>query len=107
MFLLKPPPAPAPLEFKIFIPELSPARKITITLDSAIIHEQSFPTSGPYTVTTKPVSGSAVTLTFDKTFSVAWRSPGSRCDPQRRRLPIGAKPVCLSGKFFPLAPGPR
>jgi hypothetical protein len=70
VILLKPPAAPAPLEIKIFIPETAPARKITIALDNTVIHEQSFSASGTYTVATKPVTGSTLTLIFDKTFSV-------------------------------------
>ena len=46
------------------------ARKITVILDNTVIHEQSFPAPGPYTIKTKPVSGSALTITVDKTFSV-------------------------------------
>ena len=70
MLLLKPPPKPAPLELKIYIPDTAPARRITVMLDNTLIHEQTLPAPGPYTITTKPVTGSAVTLTVDKTFSV-------------------------------------
>jgi hypothetical protein len=70
MLLLKPPPAPAPVQLKIFIPDPAPARKITVTVDNNVIHEQTFPGPGAYTVETKPISGSAITLSFDKTFSV-------------------------------------
>ena len=70
MLLLKPPPAPAPVQLKIFIPDPAPARKITVAIDNNVIHEQTFPGPGAYTVETKPISGSAVTLSFDKTFSV-------------------------------------
>jgi hypothetical protein len=69
MLLLKPPPAPAPLQFKIFIPDPAPARKITISLDNKVIHEQILPGPGAYTIDTTPISGSAVTLTVDRTFS--------------------------------------
>ena len=69
MLLLKPPPAPAPLQFKIFIPDPAPARKITISLDNKVIHEQTLPGPGAYTIETKPISGSTVTLSVDKTFS--------------------------------------
>jgi hypothetical protein len=70
MLLLKPPPAPAPVRLKIFIPDPAPARKITVAVDNNVIHEQTFPGPGAYTVETKPISGSAITLSFDKTFSV-------------------------------------
>ena len=69
MLLLKPPSAAAPLQFKIYIPDTAPARKLTIALDNNILHEETFAAPGSYTVTTKPAQGSAVILTFDKTFS--------------------------------------
>lgn len=69
MLLLKAPPAPAPLQVKLYLPDIAPARRITIALDNNIVHEQTFAAPGAYTITTKPLQGSAVTLTFDKTFS--------------------------------------
>ena len=39
MLLLKPPLTPAPLQFKIFIPDPAPARKITVSVDNTVIHE--------------------------------------------------------------------
>jgi hypothetical protein len=71
MLLLKPPPEPEPLRFKIFIPDPAPARKVTVTVDNTVIHEQTLPAPGAYTIETKPVSGSSVTLSVDKTFSGA------------------------------------
>jgi hypothetical protein len=69
MLVLKPPPAPRPLRVKLYIHDSAPARHVRISVDNAVVHEQSFPGPGAYTVETKPVSGSAVTLEFDKTFS--------------------------------------
>lgn len=69
LFLLKPPPTPAPLQLKIFIHDTAPARRIAIRLDNQLIHEESFAGPGLYTITTKPVSGSAVSVSVDKTFS--------------------------------------
>jgi hypothetical protein len=69
MLLLKPPPAPEPLQLKIYIPEPAPARKITVIVDNKIVHEQTLPGPGAYTIETKPISGSAVSLMVDKTFS--------------------------------------
>jgi hypothetical protein len=69
MLLLKPPPVPEPLQFKIYIPEPAPARKITVIVDNKIVHEQTLPGPGAYTIETRPISGSAVTLMVDKTFS--------------------------------------
>ena len=69
MNIAKPSQAARPIQFKIFIPDPAPARKITVAVDNTIIHEQTLPGPGAYTIETKPVSGSAVTLSVDKTFS--------------------------------------
>jgi hypothetical protein len=69
ILLLKPPARPSPLQFKIFIPDPAPARKLTVAVDNTVVHEQTFPGPGAYTIETKPISGSNVTLTVDKTFS--------------------------------------
>ncbi len=70
MLLLKPPSSPTPLELKIHVPDAAAARKVTVILDNTVIHEQSLPAPGSYTIKTRPVSGSALTITVDKTFSV-------------------------------------
>ena len=70
MLLLKPPSSPTSLELKIHVPDAAAARKVTVILDNTVIYEQSLPAPGPYTIKTKPVSGSALTITVDKTFSV-------------------------------------
>ena len=67
ILLLKPPSKPSPLQFKIFIPDPAPARKLTVTVDNTVVHEKTFPGPGAYTIETKPISGSNVTLTVDKT----------------------------------------
>ena len=69
MLLLKAPLTPSPLQFKIFIPDPAPARKITVSVENTVIHEETLPGPGAYTIETKPVTGSAVTLSVDKTFS--------------------------------------
>jgi hypothetical protein len=69
MLLLKPPSKPEPLQLKIFIPDSAPARTITVMVDNKVIHQQTLPGPGAYTIETRPVSGSSVTLTVDKTFS--------------------------------------
>lgn len=70
ILVLKPPSAPQPIQVKIFIPEMSPARKLTLMLDEAIVHEQIVPAPGSYTITTKPVSGSSLMMIVDKTVTV-------------------------------------
>jgi hypothetical protein len=69
MLVLKPLPTPRPLRVKLYIHGEAPARHVRISVDNAVVHEQSFPGPGAYTVETKPISGSAVTLEFDRTFS--------------------------------------
>ena len=70
VFLLNVPAVPKPLLMKIYIPDMAPARRVTVAIDGTVVHEQTFPSPGAYTILTKPVSGSAITLTADKTFSV-------------------------------------
>jgi hypothetical protein len=69
--LLKPPPSPQPLHVKLFIPDPAPARSVRVLLNGQEVAAQSFPGAGAYTITTSPVTGSAVAIIVDKTFSVA------------------------------------
>jgi hypothetical protein len=69
MLLLKPPPAPSPLRLKIFVPEPAVARHVTVSVDGSVVLDESIPGPGAYTYETKPISGSAVTIDIDKTFS--------------------------------------
>jgi hypothetical protein len=69
MVLLKKPETPRPLRLKIFVHDLSPARRVTVSLDGAVVLEQTVPGPGAFTFETKPISGSAVTVELDKTFS--------------------------------------
>ena len=69
ILLLKPPTIPAPIEVKLYIPDNAPARKITISVDNQKLLEQTLPKPGPYTLTTRPTSGSSVTIEVDRTFT--------------------------------------
>jgi hypothetical protein len=69
VLLLKPPSSPKPIRVKLHVHDLSPARKLTISVDGVPALEQAIPGPGTFTYETKPISGSAVTLEFDKTFS--------------------------------------
>ena len=68
--LLKPPPQPTPLHVSFVIPDMAPARRVTIALDGIEVADESYPKPGSYVITTKPVSGSTVTISVDHAFSV-------------------------------------
>lgn len=74
--LLKSPGGKRRLQAVFFIHESAPARKVWLELDGGLVHEQSFPAPGRYTVRSEPreVNEGRVTLTLkvDKTF----RAPG-------------------------------
>ena len=67
--LLKPPESPKPLEVKLLVPDQAPARLIRILLDGDELHSQAL-TPGVNAITTKPATGSSVTVLVDKTFTV-------------------------------------
>lgn len=68
--LVKPPVTAAPLEVQLYLPDAAPARSLTIQVDGKSFR-RSIPGPGMHTFATDPVSGSTITLTLDKTFSVA------------------------------------
>jgi hypothetical protein len=68
--LLKTPAAPTPIQVHLYIPDSSPVRTVTLTLDGAPVITQTFPGPGTYTIETSPQSGSVLTITADKSFSV-------------------------------------
>ncbi|MEO8126049.1 MAG: glycosyltransferase family 39 protein [Bryobacteraceae bacterium] len=69
VILLKPPPQPQPLHVVFNIPDLAPARRVTVSLDGAVLEDKTYDKPGGYTLTTKPVSGRTLTISVDKTFS--------------------------------------
>ena len=72
--LLKPPEQPLPLTVRFTIPDASPARQVTISLNDRIVASQTYSAPGTYalsTPATKPEGDSArLTITVDKSFSV-------------------------------------
>ncbi len=72
--LLKRPPGEVNLVATIYIQDIAPARRISISADGRTVADQTFPAPGLYTLTA-PVNGSSpavtVTLNVDKTFSTA------------------------------------
>ncbi len=69
--LLKAPPQPEPLHVVFNIPDVAPARRVTVSLDGTILEDKTYDKPGGYTITTKPVSGSTVTIAVDKTLSTS------------------------------------
>jgi hypothetical protein len=78
-FFLKSPASPAeakPLRVVLYIPDLAPARRVTVSLDGKPVANERYPAPGLYTITTEPVKPMAaralVTIQVDKMF----QSPG-------------------------------
>lgn len=70
LLLLRPPPRPEPLYVTLYIPDIAPARQVTVFLDHAEVAARRFEKPGLYTIMTGPLSGSSVSIVVDKTFSV-------------------------------------
>jgi hypothetical protein len=93
VILLKRPEQRSIVQVALHIPEQSPARRISLSLDGVPVAEQTFPAPGTYNLSSGPVTVASqeatLTITADKTFSV----PGDE-----RRLSIiltaaGFRPV--------------
>jgi len=76
--LLKSPTEATPLQVKIFIHQLAPARRISLLLDGEPVAEKTYDAPGAYTLQTAPVQPvkptTTLTIVVDKTFS----APGDR-----------------------------
>jgi hypothetical protein len=70
VILLKKPDHLERLRVSLYIHDNAPARKITVLLDGVQVAEQTYPGPGKYVLESQPVSGNAVTVVADKTFSV-------------------------------------
>jgi hypothetical protein len=73
--LLKPPTEPRMIRAEVFIPDSSPARRVTLEVDGKTVGDQVFDRPGKYEVqSASPVAGSGdssnLTISVDKTFSV-------------------------------------
>ncbi len=69
--LLKPPPEPQPLHIVFNIPDVAPARRLTLALDGVVLEDKTYDKPGGYTLNTNAVSGGTLTISVDKTFSTA------------------------------------
>jgi hypothetical protein len=78
VILVKSPAAPSSLQVKLFIPQLAPARRLTVLIDGRQVAEKTYDAPGLYTLETPPMQPAKPTTTLtilvDKTFSV----PGDR-----------------------------
>lgn len=76
--LLMSPPSTAQIQATFHIPDMAPARRVTLLLDGREIASQTYTSPGSYTLSTAPLkaekSAAALTITVDKTFFV----PGDR-----------------------------
>jgi hypothetical protein len=74
VILLKRPEQRSIVQVALHIPEQSPARRISLSLDGVPVAEQTFPAPGTYTLSSGPVTVASqeatLTITADKTFSV-------------------------------------
>jgi hypothetical protein len=72
--VLKSPPAAAPLEVKLFLPENAPARRVRLELDGVTVLDRALSGPGLHTIASQPVlpSGPTATLVIevDRTFRV-------------------------------------
>ena len=72
--LLKSPAVAAPLKVALYIPDASPARRVTVQLEGREAASRTFPGPGTYTLETPAETAGAptatVTITIDKAFSV-------------------------------------
>jgi 4-amino-4-deoxy-L-arabinose transferase-like glycosyltransferase len=72
--LLKPPDQAKPVTVQFTIPDASPARRVTITLNDQTVAAQTYPAPGTYSLSSPPLSPdgdtATLTITVDKSFSV-------------------------------------
>ncbi len=75
VLLLHAPAAPLPLRVTLYIPDNSPARRVTVAVDGTLAIERTFSSPGSYTVSSETLritsESPTVTITVDKTFSPA------------------------------------
>ncbi len=68
---LKSPAAPTPVRVAFYLPDPAPARRVTVSVDGQEVESWTFPGPGSYVMSTRPVTGSYVTIAVDKTFTVS------------------------------------
>ena len=72
--LLKPPDQPTPITIRFTIPDVSPARQVTVAINNQTIATQTYAAPGTYSLSSPPqtTAGDTVklTITIDRSFSV-------------------------------------
>jgi len=75
VLLLKRPATAAPVEVVFYIPDQSPARRVSVAVDGVEVSAETYTAPGSYTLVSRPLAPAAesatVTIFVDKTFSVA------------------------------------
>ena len=70
VILLKAPPQPEHLRVALYIPDVAPARNVTVLLDGVVVGAQTYAAPGPHVLqSAAPVTGQTVTIAVDRTFS--------------------------------------
>jgi hypothetical protein len=73
VILLKSAPEPAPLEVKLFIPDMAPARQVVVRVNDQQVAVAAYPAAGSYILTTGPIAPSPgpakITISVDKSFT--------------------------------------
>ena len=72
--LLKPPDQPTPITIRFTIPDVSPARQVTVAINDQTIATQTYAAPGAYSLSSPPLKPDGdtakLTITIDKSFSV-------------------------------------
>jgi hypothetical protein len=73
VILLKAPAQPLPLTVRFFIPDLAPARRVTVSLNDRTVASETYTQGGTYVLASSPVQPDGdtakITIAVDKTFS--------------------------------------
>jgi hypothetical protein len=73
VILVKPPAQPLPLTVRFFIPDLAPARRVTVALNDQTVASETYTKGGSYVLASSPVQPDGdmakITIAVDKTFS--------------------------------------
>jgi hypothetical protein len=74
--LLKRPAAAAPLSLEFAIPEASPARRVTLTLDGREAVSRTYSAPGTYSLLSAPLTAAGATATLEITTDRSFHAPG-------------------------------
>jgi len=73
VFLLKPPPAPAPIRIQLYVPDAAPGRRVRIDLNGSVIADRTLPGPGMNVIVTDPqapgTDPATLVISIDRGFS--------------------------------------